>query len=326
VADAFVRVRLVRITGADLNIFDFDHDLTWAAFFMNADGLVYGRFGGRDAKGPDTRNSLLGLRFALEQALFTHRQNSQEKPPARPPVFVEDYPSAHKVVRNGCIHCHQVNEIRRQEAKDAGSWKRSSVWVYPLPENIGITLDLDRGNRVQAVLSGSPAAKTGIKAGDVIQTLNGQTVFSFADAQYALHHAGIEGNIDIAWTSAGQRKSGTLQLAKDWRKTNLTWRPSMLDLLPSLAVFGYDLTAPERKAAGLDEKQLAFRQVAPVHSEAEAMGVRAGDIIVGIDNLKLAMTVEKFLGYVRQNYLIGDRVTLNVLRDGKKIDLTTKLR
>ena len=48
-ADAFVRVRLTQITGYDLRLFDFDQDLTWAAFFMNADGYVYGRFGGRDA-------------------------------------------------------------------------------------------------------------------------------------------------------------------------------------------------------------------------------------------------------------------------------------
>jgi len=33
------------------------------------------------------------------------------------------------------------------------------------------------------------------------------------------------------------------------------------------------------------------------------------------------MTAEQFLGYVRQNYLVNDRLTLNVLRDGKKVDL-----
>ena len=48
-ADEFVRVRLIRISGADLNLFDFDYDLTWAAFFLNANEKIYGRFGGRDA-------------------------------------------------------------------------------------------------------------------------------------------------------------------------------------------------------------------------------------------------------------------------------------
>ena len=46
-------VRLLKIAGSDLNQFDFDYDLTWAGFFVNADGKVYGRYGGRDASGPD---------------------------------------------------------------------------------------------------------------------------------------------------------------------------------------------------------------------------------------------------------------------------------
>ena len=325
-ADAFVRVRLLQITGYDLNIFDFDHDLTWAAFFMNAEGLVYGRFGGRDAKGPDTRNTLLGLRFAMQKALQVHKQHAKDKPQLSAPVFVEKYASARKVARNGCIHCHQVKEIQRQEAMDAGTWKRDNVWVYPLPENIGITLNKDRGNEVQAVLPASPAAGIGVKAGDVIQKLNGRNVFSFADAQYALHRATARGDIDVTWARAGQATTGTLKLAEGWRKTNLTWRPSMLDLLPSLTVFGYDLTAKEKRSLGLEEKQLAFRQVSPVHSEAQAMGVREGDVIVGVDNLKMEITAEAFLGYVRQNYLVGDRLTLNILRDGKQVNLTVKLR
>lgn len=100
----------------------------------------------------------------------------------------------------------------------------------------------------------------------------------------------------------------------------------MLDLLPSLTVFGYDMTAKEKQELGLRVQQLAFRQVAPVHSDAQAIGVRAGDVILGVDNLKMDMTVEQFLGYVRQNYLLGDRLTLNIIRDGKRLDLRTKLR
>jgi hypothetical protein len=136
----------------------------------------------------------------------------------------------------------------------------------------------------------------------------------------------MEGSIDIAWTHGGHAKRGTLQLANGWRRTDLTWRPSMLDLLPSLAVTGVDLSAQEKKSIGLGEKQLAFRQSAPVHSEAQAIGVRAGDIIFGIDNLALEMAGDRFRAFVRQTYLVGDRVTLNILRDGKKIGLTTKLR
>jgi S1-C subfamily serine protease len=120
--------------------------------------------------------------------------------------------------------------------------------------------------------------------------------------------------------------SATLDLQAGWRKTNLTWRPSMLDILPALTVYGDDLTAAEKKVLGLAEKRLAFRQQNPVQKGVRAAGIQAGDIILGIDGLALDVTVEQFLGYVRQNYLVGDRITLNVLRDGKRVDFPMTLK
>jgi hypothetical protein len=38
------------------------------------------------------------------------------------------------------------------------------------------------------------------------------------------------------------------------------------------------------------------------------------------------MSMEQFLGHVRRSYLVGDRVTLNIIRDGKRLDLPMKLR
>ena len=166
----------------------------------------------------------------------------------------------------------------------------------------------------------------GIQAGDVLRAINGLDVHSFADAQYALHRAPAKGEITVAWQREGKELSANLTLVDGWRKTNITWRPSLLDLLPSLRLYGTDLTAKEKKVLSLDAKRLAFRQDPPVHSEASAVGVQEKDIILGVDNLNLEMTMEEFLGYVRRNYLIGDRVTLNIFRDGKRLDLPMKLK
>ena len=51
----------------------------------------------------------------------------------------------------------------------------------------------------------------------------------------------------------------------------------------------------------------------------------AGDVIVGIDGQTPDMTREEFLGYVRRNYLVGDKVTLLVLRDGTRVSLPMTL-
>src|SRR5262249_56460368 len=99
-----------------------------------------------------------------------------------------------------------------------------------------------------------------------------------------------------------------------------------LDLLPSIRLYGSDLSAKEKKALGLSDKRLAFRQEKPVHSEAQAVGVRENDVILGIDNQPLEMSMLEFLGHVRRNYLIGDRITLNIVRDGKRLDLPMQLK
>ena len=154
---------------------------------------------------------------------------------------------------------------------------------------------------MQAVVNGSPAAQVGLRENDTIQTLNLRSVYSYADAQYALHHAPIDGDVEITWTRGGEDKHGIMRLRPGWRKTDLTWRPSMLDLLPNLAVSGQDLSAQEKLSIGLDEKQLAFRQSASVHSEAQAIGIHAGDVILGVDGLAMKMSADAFRAYVRRN-------------------------
>ena len=325
-ADQFVRVRLTRIAGYDLNVFEFDYDLTWAAFFMNASNKIHGRFGGRDAQGPDTRNHLDGLRHALKAALVAHQEELKNPmpPPAKKPFGIESVKTARQF--KGCIHCHYVKEIQWAEQKTNGTWNRDDVWAYPLPENLGITLALERGDTVKAVAPKSPADKAGLRAGDLLQLLGGVTIHSFADAQYALHKAPVKGTINVSWLREGEPREAVLPLADGWRKTNITWRPSMLGFLPSLRVYGDDLSAKEKKALGLDDKRLAFRQEIPVHIASKAAGLRSGDVIVGINGLTLEMGVDDFLGYVRRNFLIGDPVTLDVLRDGKALSLPIKLK
>lgn len=323
-----MRVRLVRITGLDLNVFEFDWDLTWAVLFLSPDGKVLGRYGGRDASGADARNSLLGLRYAMEQALLTHREAAgAEVEPAskRSPLFIERVPAAKPYMR-GCIHCHQVKEIFRAQGEKDGTWTRDSIWTYPLPENLGLTLDRDRGNLVRKVEAGSPAQRAGLRPGDWIDRLDGRKVRSFADATYALHKAPAQGKIPVVRIREGEKAVGELVLQKDWKRSNQTWRPSLLDLLPSLPLYGDDLTPAEKKKLGLKPEQQAFRQSETVHASAEAQGVRGGDVVLGVDGKPSTMTVLEFLGYIRRNYLIGDRIVLNILRDGKRLDLPFRLK
>ncbi len=321
-------MRLTRITGVDLRLFDFDYDLTWMAFILNADGHVYARYGGRDAGSAERRLSLAGLAYTLRAALAMYHRDPDAQPTTTggPPVHAEDYAAAKRLRPGECIHCHQVSEFRRAARKEAGTFRREELWVYPLPENVGLALDVDAGNHVKSVAPGSPAAAAGLQPGDVVETINGQSVTSFADVQYALHRAPAAGEVPITWRRGSESASGTLLLADGWRKTNLTWRPSLLDILASLPLYGDDLTAEEKKALGLAPNRLAFRQDATVHRLARAAGVRGGDVILGINGQALAMTRDDFLAHIHRNFLVGDQISLNILRDGKRLDLPMTLR
>ena len=100
----------------------------------------------------------------------------------------------------------------------------------------------------------------------------------------------------------------------------------MFELTPRLEFSGEDLKPEEKKLLGLSEKGLAFRQDKFVHSTLKAVGVRKDDIVVGIDGKEREGTMDRFLSFVRGNYLSGDKVTIQLLREGKRIELAMTLK
>jgi len=318
-----VRVRRTIIDDADLSLFEFDYDLTLMIFFLDAAENIYGRYGGRDSEGPDTRQSLAGLRYAAEATLKMHDQGTPIKRGRAQPRYIRDFPAAN---RQRCVHCHQAKEIIYDQLRRDGKWSRDLIWRYPLPDRLGLVLEIDRGNVVEQVSPDSPASRLGLQAGDVVRSLAEVPIHSFADAQYALDRAPPKGTITARWQREGETLTGKLDLPAGWRKTDITWRPSMRTVIPSARVYGRDLTAQERQLHGLTATELAFWQGYPVSSPAKAAGVREGDIILGFDDKQLELEAYDFLGFVRRNYLVGDRVTINLLRDKKRLAIPMTLR
>ncbi len=330
VADQFVLVRLTRVDNEDLNLFEFDYDVTFMVFFLNAERQVYARYGGRDAVNADHRQSLDGLQYTMKSVLAMHQRAQKEFAPKsqETPKYLRDLPAGGGMRRGGgrCLHCHQVKATLNADLQRKGLWTRDSVWRYPLPENLGFDLELHRGNVIKEVKDQTPAAHAGLQVGDLIQRLNGVPIHSFGDVQYALDIAPKAGTIDIAWQRDGKAFKDKLALPEGWRKTDLTWRPSMQRYIPSARLYGTDLTPEEKQALGLSAKQLAFRQRDTVPTQAKDAGIRPGDIILGVDDKPLEMDVNDFLRYVERNYLIGDKLTVNLLRDGRRMSLAMTLQ
>src|SRR5262249_35627720 len=204
-----------------------------------------------------------------------------------------------------CLHCNQVREALNGQLRRSGRWDRDMAWRYPLPENVGIELDVDRGNVVKKVTEKTPASAAGLKAGDVVRRLNGVPIHSFSDAQYALDRAPKAGPVEVVWRHGDEEMKEKLTLPEGWKKSDISWRPSMRFLVPTARLYGEDLTGEEKKKFGLPEKQLAFRQRNSVPEQAKAAGIHGGDVILGFDGKQLEMDMTAFLFWVQRNYLIG---------------------
>lgn len=294
-------------------------------FFLNAKERIYGRYGGRDARSPERRQSLAGLRYAMDHALQEHQRLADASDPARDaqPIFVRKLPAARNYT--GCIHCHQAKEILNEQLRAEGKWSRDLLFRYPLPDNLGIILEVDRGNVVKRIKAGSVAAETGLLPGDVLQTLNGLRVRSLADAQYALDRAPQVGTISTTWLRSSNVSTAEIMLAKGWRRSDITWRPSMYDMIGAARVYGEDLTASEKKELGLPVEKLAFRQKHKVAAQARGAGIKPGDIILGFNHERLELDAYNFLRHVRANYVVGDEVIVNLIRAGRRKELPMTL-
>ena len=241
-----MRVRLTRIDNLDLNLFEFDYDLTFMVFFLNAEEKVYARYGGRDAESADGRQSLEGLRYTMQSVLQMHQAAEKRFAPKsqKSPKYIREVAVGRR--RGGCLHCHQVKEILNTQLQKLGQWSRERIWRYPLPDNLGLVLEMDRGNVIKEVHDHSAAAAAGLRSGDVVQRLGPVPIHSFGDAQFALDRAPASGSIPIVWRRGEQITTGNLTLPRGWRKSDISWRPSLQRLVPAARLYGIDLTADEK--------------------------------------------------------------------------------
>lgn len=320
-------MRQTRMRGVNLDLFDFDYDLTWMGFFLDADDRILGRYGGRDPESPDSRVSLAGLRYAMQRALQRHRtEKKSKKVPGSRPRTVDDFPATKRLPAQVCIHCHQVYDLRRESLQSEGKWKRDELWVYPLPENLGLHLQVDQGDLVRAVDRDSPAFRVGIRPGDKLVTANEQPISSFADLQYTLHRAPAKGDLSLCWERAGMRYQGKITLAEGWRKTDLSWRWSLRGVDPPPWVQGTDLSPEEKQKLGLAKDQLALELGPFMSVPARQAGIQQGDILLGVDGKALRMSGQQFAAYIRLHYQVGDRVVYTLLRAGKRLEVPLILR
>jgi serine protease Do len=345
--DEFVCVRLVHANGLDLNLFQYDYDQSFAAFMMNGDKTIYGRFGTRSHETESEDDvSVEGFARALEGALALHQQYPANKSSlaakhgsaAAVPV-PEEFPMLKgkfgpkldyqgNVVKS-CIHCHQVGEAMRLFYHDQNKPIPESVlYPYPHPKTLGLILDPKEKAVVREVTAGSPAAKDGFRAGDEIISLAGQPLLSIADVQWVLHQAGDSGKLAAEVLRDGRKQQLALTLSPGWRRTgDISWRATSWDLR-RIATGGMkleEIEPAELKQLGLDAGKLALR-VKHVgqygdHAAAKNAGFRKDDVVVSLDGKSDPLNESQWLATLANTKRRGDKVPVTVLRDGKRVEL-----
>ena len=345
--DKFVCVRLVQANALDLALFQFDYDLTFAVFFLNADKMIYGRFGSRsDRKDAAKDISLDGFRKALTAALDLHKHYPANKaslagkqPRSTRFKTPEDFPSLAgkykptldyegKVVQS-CLHCHQVRDAERRCFRDDQKPIPDAVlYPYPMPNVAGLSLDRKEKAKVTGVAAGSPAEKAGVKVGDQILSLEGQPLLSIADVQWVLHNAGEPATLNAQILRKRRRIKLALDLASDWRRqSDIAWRTTTWDLRRMVAggMVLQDSTAEERRAARLPENTLALRVnhlgEYGDHAVAKRAGFKKDDILVSVDGQNSRLAESELFRYLLQRKMPGEKIPVTVLRNGERMNL-----
>ncbi|MBI1832778.1 MAG: PDZ domain-containing protein [Planctomycetes bacterium] len=326
-AGSFVRVRLTRIEEYDLNLFEFDYDLTMMIFFLDPTGKkVYARYGQRNAVNADALQSLDGLAHTMKSVLAMHASAEPKFAPrsSEQPRFVHDIQGAKG---RGCFHCHNVRESLNRELKINGQWTSDKAWHFPLPDNIGLTMEVNRGNVVAKVKPKTAAEKAGLQQGDQLTFAGNVPIHSIADLQYALEHLPAKTELKLRWLREGQTENAELALSDGWRRGDIRWRHSMHGLVPNLYLGGANLTADERAKLGLSATQVAFRLNTPVGTRAKAAGFEPGDIILGVEGQWLDnMDDNRFFYWLQSQYLAGDTVRFTIVRQGKRTTQSVVIR
>ena len=323
------------MSGLDLNLFQFDFDLTFTTLLMNPDGKIYHRFGSRNDEDAMSWISMEALTRVMNLTVKEHTKYIK-KPnfKALPAKKIEDF-KAYKLVKNkGCIRCHQVHDAMQAQLKADKLWSKEDLWIYPDPKRIGLKLDPVVQNKI--IESTSFAAKAGLKKGDLILKAEEQNILTISDLVFYLHN---QANKSIRLTLSVQRAKKIanviINLPKNWKAVSpeeYSWRPTMWTISPKPGFGGDLLDNQELSLLKLKKGSFAFRvrylvtwgEFSHTGVNAQKAGIKKGDIVYKINGKSDFKDMKHYHSWFRFSHKPGDTVNFAIIRGGKKISLKLK--
>ncbi|HZD89370.1 MAG TPA: trypsin-like peptidase domain-containing protein, partial [Pseudolabrys sp.] len=157
------------------------------------------------------------------------------------------------------------------------------VKVQPVTHSIAESLGMktDKGAIVDQPMPDSPAAKAGIKAGDVITAVNGKTINNARDLARTIGMMAPQSTVKLTVIDNGNEKTVTVQLAKLASNSgkNNEHKSASNNAVPKLGL----TLAPANDVAGAGKEGVAVVGINP-NGPAAAQGFQQGDVILQVGN------------------------------------------
>lgn len=177
------------------------------------------------------------------------------------------------MVKNLTAQMVQYGQVKRGELGILGTELNSELAK-------AMKVDAQRGAFVSQVMPNSSAAKAGVKAGDVVVSMNGKAISSFAALR-----------AEVGSMPVGSKL--TLGLLRDGKpvSVNLELQQSSQTQVDSATIFTGIEGAEMSNRSGKDEKGVIVNNVKG-NSPAARIGLKKGDIIIGVNQQVVNNIVE----------------------------------
>jgi serine protease Do len=181
-----------------------------------------------------------------------------------------------------------VEQLKEHGSVERG-WLGVNVQAVTKPIAEGLGLDKPRGVLVAKAEDGSPAAKAGVKAGDVIVSVNDDDVRDSRDLARKIATAAPNATISLGIVRGGsaQTLQATLGEMNDAPAPRPALHESDAEKTGKLGI----AVAPSAEIEGAGDQGLAILQVDP-QGKAASLGLSAGDVMVQAGKKPLASVAD----------------------------------
>jgi S1-C subfamily serine protease len=191
--------------------------------------------------------------------------------------------------------------------------------LQPVTQDLAESLGLDRpgGALIKDLHAKGPAAEAGLKAGDVVVSVDGKPVQDPEAFQYRFATKGLGGTAELGLVRRGQAMTATVQLVPAVEDPPRDTH-ELAGRHPLVGAKVANLSPAVAEELGMDDDGpgVVVLDVAP-NTPAETLGLKRGDLVIGLNNDK----VTSVAGLVKALGARADAWRISLEREGQVYNL-----